>query len=244
MADRHVWSIELTGHHFDLEDLPRWLADGRTQVQLQRDKWVLVSDLFEPHIDAGEVRRTGEELLGLINGLGRVLSSDFRPIGLGIVRQQRPDGSGMYAYLTGVAEGRSKASGILVALDGIVQPDPRVGAMSRSLEHALRSAETQRVLTLLGRPELTWSDLYRALEVILANGDGPLAPAGVSKKQVRLFKQTANSFSSLGLEARHAHDKGTPPPEPMTLEQARDLLSRLTLSWLHLAATDVPEGAA
>ena len=51
------------------------------------------------------------------------------------------------------------------------------------------------------------------------------------KSEVKLFKQTANSFRALGAEARHGTTSQPPPSKPMSLNQARDLIRQLLHDW-------------
>ena len=59
----------------------------------------------------------------------------------------------------------------------------------------------------------------------------------ISQRDAVLFNRTANSFSVLGIDARHGTDVGQPPADPMPLSKARALVVGLVDSWLqHLGA--------
>ena len=84
MDNRQIasWIVPLVGHQFDLEDLPFWLAGQAVHVAPRDNTFVLVipsavvGDNHEP------VRVFAEGQLALINGIGRLMSSTYRPISL------------------------------------------------------------------------------------------------------------------------------------------------------------------
>lgn len=244
MAENHKWSVELRGERFDLEDLPRWTSGGKVRVISRGGSWFLVSPMLEELQDAGEVRLRAEELLSLVNGMGRVVQSNFRPVSLGNVHRRDSDGRGAIIALVGAAEGRSKALVTLV-IRGAAQLDPQIGLMNGGIDAALESEETQRLLLFLGQPDLTWNDLYRAYEVLKPLGiDHLLKRSGVKKDEKKRFSHTANSFSALGLAARHGVKDEDPPPVPMTFREARSLIIRLAKAWLDERLEGGAEGSA
>ena len=128
------WVIPLAGDHFDLEDLPLWLAGQGVHVAERDGAFELVipvatiGDNYEP------VRAFAEEQLDLINGVGRLLGQGFRPLSLadklfGI------DAAGTVVHTVlavGTAEMRVKAGSVRVVVGGKVQPDPREAAVCPS----------------------------------------------------------------------------------------------------------------
>lgn len=235
METSTTWSVDLTGHAFDLEDLPVFLSGGPVRVVRGERGWQLVSEEFERFEDPAEVRRAAQDWVRLINGLGRLLDASFRPIGTGNAFRRSADGKpGLLAYIVGTAEGRGKATATLVVKGGVPQPDPRVGRMARLLQASSTSDEAQRILYFLGRQELTWSDLYRAYEVVKRVGAGSaLTAAGVSKAAIKRFQRTANSYAAIGIDSRHGVDRNTPPSTPMSFSEAREIIAQVLTAWLH-----------
>jgi hypothetical protein len=78
---------------------------------------------------------------------------------------------------------------------------------------------------------VSWWELYKALEVV-QNNVGEIPRAWASKAKVRLFERTANHQLAAGLDARHATSKKDPPPKPMPLDDARQLIRRVVSAWL------------
>jgi hypothetical protein len=56
--------------------------------------------------------------------------------------------------------------------------------------------------------------------------------AGVSDKERKLFKQTADHQDASGADSRNARNKQQPPKIPMSIHQARAMISKLVTAWL------------
>ncbi len=83
---------------------------------------------------------------------------------------------------------------------------------------------------------MTWHDLYAALEVILQDDRtgqraGVIRWAGASDARLRLFRQTANSYSAIGTAARHGPGFEA-PTRPMEMSEARPLIREIARKWL------------
>lgn len=112
--------------------------------------------------------------------------------------------------------------------DGTVEvflpADPVVEATLKA-DH---SEAVERVLRLRNAPGLQWTDLYRILEAIREDGGAISA----SKAELTRFEHTANSRRAAGDLARHGHERTDPPPNPMTLREAREFIDRIIRNWL------------
>jgi hypothetical protein len=239
------WIVPLVGHHFDLEDLPLWLAGQDVHVATRNNTSVLVipsaivGDNYEP------VRAVAESQLELINGVGRLLSSAFRPISLAdIVFGVDSAGSPLYTVVTvNPAEERDKAGSVRAVVGGKVQPDPREAAASPLIRAASLSPRARDALRIVGRPTLTWSELYLLFELVQADVGGQMLDLGwISRTDANLFTHTANSHSTLRSDGRHGKERGDPPAHPMQHGVAVTLVRGLVLAWLrHVGAPDDAE---
>lgn len=228
-----AWVLPLSGHHFDLEDLPEWFAGEEVRVEPWRGSYALVI----PTAVAGEyyadVRPIAEEQLELINGVAPVLSRTFRPVSL------RNDLYGVDKEWTvlhtvvaiGTAETREKA-GQIRALGGTPQPKPEPAAAP--LLRAARSVlQAHDALVLMGRPSLTWSELYLLFEFVQGDvGSGMYDRRWISRAAAELFTRTANSYTVLRSAGRHGKDRGDPPPQAMGRDEALALIRSLVSAWL------------
>jgi hypothetical protein len=91
------------------------------------------------------------------------------------------------------------------------------------------------VLQILGQPEPpNFAELYKIDEIIKSEGrlTAMMRSAGVSDEERRLFKQTADHQDASGADSRHARNKQQPPEKPMSIHQARAMISKLVTTWL------------
>ncbi len=230
------WAVPLVGHEFDLEDLPLWLAGQDAYVAKRDGAFVLVipssviGDNYEP------VRAFAKERLELINGAGRLLNSSFRPLSLAD-KLFGVDAAGTVLHTVvavNPAEERDKAGSVRAVVGGKVQPDPREGAASPLLRAASLSPRARDALAIVGRPNLTWSELYLLFELVQADVGGQMLELGwISRDDANLFTHTANSYSTLRGDGRHGKDKGRPPAHPMAHGVATTVVCGLLLAWLH-----------
>lgn len=241
------WIVPLVGHQFDLEDLPLWLAGQDVHVATRDNMFILVipsavvGENYEP------IRAFAEGQLELINGIGRLLSSTFRPLSLAD-RLFGVDSAGAVLHtVLGVnpAEERDKARSVRAVGGGKVQPDPREAAASPLVRAASLAPRARDALSIVGRPTLTWSELYLLFELVQADVGGQMFDLGwISRNDANLFTRTANSYSTLRSDGRHGKDRGDPPAHPMQHGIAVTLVCGLVLAWLrHVGAPNDPHKA-
>jgi hypothetical protein len=228
------WLVPLLGHEFELSDLPTWMQGGAFEVQKRETDYVLTSPRFDELTDAAEVRRIAEEVLSFINALGRLKWSEFQPVRLSDVEYEGPNGErSIFVALAGKASGRSKFTATVRRADGTVVPEVAPGEFNDWIAVASSDHLVERALTFLDGHTVTWSDLYRALEVVKADAGGNISRMGwASSTALDHFKHTANSYSVLGVLARHGRDRGGPPADPMSFGEARQLVFRTVRAWI------------
>lgn len=236
-----TWRVELDGHEFDLEELDKWLAGSGFDILREGDRYLLRSASFEFLPDPDAVTNSAEELLEVVNGVGRLLWQDFEPVSVGVVRYTRSDGSEkVFVQANEVAGARDKARVEVISSDGVTKPDPGLGAVTRLIPLVSREEPVQRALRLLSRTVLRWTDLYRAWEVVREDvGDVRFEQGWISKNQERRFRRTANSYRAIGLQARHGDTKFEPPANPLDLLEAKGLILGLVRSWVRSKAQEL-----
>jgi hypothetical protein len=236
------WAVPLAGHQFDLEDLPLWLANEPISVAKRDDTFELRIPADVVGTDYKAVRPFAEEHIQFINGIGRLLSPGFRPVTLtdrlfGLDADERVIHTVLAVQ---PAEARMKGGVMRAWIGDRLFPDPREAAAALFLRAAARSARARAALILLGRAELSWAELYLLFELVEASeGDSIYSRGWVSKRQTSLFTQTANSYSVLGLEGRHAKDRGSPPASPMARSDAESMVRSLAGHWFEFLAAQV-----
>ena len=234
------WSIGLTGHQFDLEELPKWLDGGDFQVIEEDGEFLIRSSRFDALSDAEEVRRAAEEVVELLNGLGRLLWPEFTPVAVGAVYTTAEDGrKNVHVFMSDTVAFRGKLKVTVIKRDGSLEQPQDLGRLNSWLDVAETDEFVQRALAYLNRERITWNDLYRALEVVESDVGGRVSKAGwASKAELERFNRTANSYSVLGRAARHGRDRGEPPPNPMKFEEAGHLVRRVVHLWIQEKVDD------
>lgn len=90
-----------------------------------------------------------------------------------------------------------------------------------------------RALRVFAQGSVRWGDLYHAFEIVQASVGGRMFDDGwIGRREANLFTWTANSPAVVGEQARHGHQRNEPPPNPMTEEEARQLVRDLVGRWL------------
>ena len=87
-----------------------------------------------------------------------------------------------------------------------------------------------RVIKLLNH-ELTPTTLGNIVETIQSDLGGGIHDF-ISKKQLSRFNQSINHPNVFGPQARHGVSNESPPPKPMSLSEARQLVRELAEIWL------------
>lgn len=227
-----TWVIPLEGHHFDLEDLPRWLKGREVTVEKFRDGYALIVPASVIGSSYEPVLAFAENQLQLINGAGRLLNGSFRPVSVkdkvfgmdsaGVVMQT--------VLAMGTAEIRAKA-GVVGVADSRQQVEGMAGPLLRA---AFQIPRAHDALVIAGRRDVTWAELYLLFELVESEVGGEMFQRGwISEPDADLFTHTANSYSTLRTSGRHGKDRGQPPKVPMMYTTAASLVQGLVRSWLN-----------
>lgn len=215
----------LTGHVFDLQDLADLLPSGDVRVIRSGDEFYLTAtELDNPPLGA-VIPDVAGKVLARINGLARARIPDFGPVRL----------SGRYS-------GDGTAFGYLFSSEPAVRMEGRgrlrvggVAAGTSYLELAARNRDVAEALEIMGRPERpNFAQLYRVYEIIEHAGAlrAAMQSAAVPETSRTLFTRTANHPAASGADARHARSRQAPPRNPMTIEEARTMISQLLAAWM------------
>lgn len=231
------WFVGICGDKCDLEDLAESLNSSELCITKDRENFVLKSTEFEILDDESEVEHKARELLSLINGAATLLLDMPKPLTMGGVVRVKDDGRReIFVSASSSVTVRSRVSLSLVQTNGSVK---EVGKANPWILSWVRIGRNDRsvfdVLRRFGEGTLTWGDLYRILEIILADVGGldSIAKKGwATKKAIRLFRHTACSPTAIGDEARHGTQKTKPPREPIPFSEAKALIKTIIHNWL------------
>jgi hypothetical protein len=120
--------------------------------------------------------------------------------------------------------------------------NPLGSFLAQSIFMARYDDATRLLLSFLGMNGVTWISLYGAKDLLPDYGwtDKQIAAKGLaSKKVLQLFDHTANTPQVLGPIGRHGRSKNAPPPKPMTLDEAKNLLLPIFKAFLENRAVEI-----
>lgn len=147
------------------------------------------------------VRSIAEQHVQYINGIGRLLNPDFRPIAVtDRLFGLSADGAVVHTVVAlDSGEFRMKGGGMGVKIGDRVLSDSQEAAGAPFLKAASRSRRARDALILIGRDHPSWSELYLPFELVEAEVGGRMYTMGwAPEPQAVLFTRTANSYSTLG----------------------------------------------
>ena len=232
------WAVVLRGDDHDLGRLAEHFTGG-IRIARGPDDWELTADRFEETGDRMVVYEAAVELVDRLRGLMVAkLVSDPR-LEMGPVIELLPDGSRrphVFARAEmATARVRVYAAGVVTNPDGTVPEPPPIPSWEPIIELAVRDDAMRLALDLLAVPP-TWSRLYAALDLVVQDQRTDRR-AGVERRgavmpEVERFTRTANSVWAIGVDARHGRLDWIRPPDPMSLEEAADLIGRIVEAWI------------
>ena len=124
------------------------------------------------------------------------------------------------------AEARKKR-----AEEAAAQETEQRNALVALLGAALENPTVLKVMELLNIEEPSLTDLGNIVELVQDACHGDVRRFA-SKAEITRFKRSINHPEVFGLTARHAVSSESPPPDPMTYDQARLFARRVGESWL------------
>lgn len=229
------WQVSLSGHTFDLEALERRFSDGAANVVRIGDSYVLKSTEFAELRDSTAVTERADQILRDINGLMRVMLSDYHSVSLGGTERVNSDGTrNVFISISDVVNVRGRVSLTVTRSDG-TEVESNVVHADHLLSVCSNNPSLNRAISLISNGDYSWVNLYRVYEVIEkhAGGEERLVAFGwTSKSMIRRFRHTANHPDAIGDDARHGATSSQPPSNPLPHNEAVALIRSLLRNWL------------
>lgn len=228
---RKTWGVRLTGQEVDL-------ADWADHLKQPFDPWVDKSDDdtmlrwagFDALETASEVYDAAGFIVDQLNG-AMAAAHNTRRVDYAVVIEFRPDGRRVATSVVAAPhfEGRSRVfvHDVKLGPDGqeLPPPPPQPSVIQRWLSQAANDESLAHALAHNARS--TWYETYKTIECLEDRAGGERALRALNwlpAKELEGLKRTANSF-------RHrTAGKHSPPPDPVTLKQAREMLRQLIRS--------------
>ena len=232
------WMVQLIGDSSDLSALAESLNAADVNISHDGQSYIMMSAAFSSDLSADGVRKKAQDIVDVLNGAIRLVLDSTEAIRLGAVYRIRDDGSREISVFPepNVIHLRAVAGTVQIThVDGTVQVFHPAAPVKEWLAIAAQSKAVAKVLRLVAGGPFDWVNLYKAFEIVEADVGGvdAVASAGwATKSSIRLFKHTANSPGAIGLESRHGKEANDPPPRPMTISEARSLVTSLIHAWL------------
>ncbi len=223
------WLAALSGDPTDLRTLAE-ISGADWGLTEEAGVFYLRSRSFSGRTNSEEVMNRAVALIQAINGALKVYRGDFQPVEVDHIVEVSDDGTRRRHLWNAITlEGRVA---IKVAAGEPPEPIPVPLWAGIALEDP-KGAKALRLFTITP----SWINLYNILEVIQEDVKNPVAKLGwASASEVSRFTATANNARVLGDEARHGHERFDPPPNPMTLPEAREFIRGLLERWLRSKA--------
>ena len=224
------WKVRLTGDVKGLKILAESFTDD-PEIFKEEDDFYLWCSQFEDLKDASEVRDTAREIVQTIRNIGLRDSLRTDDLQASHVRKMRDDGTErVFASLEAETVSVETRSMRINRTDEegnekVQRPADRTYELTRI---ASEDEKIRELAGLLDNGE-DWVNLYRIYEFIQAN---IVEKDWWSSTEKDRFKRTANSREAIGDEARHADQTGGNPIDPMTHEEAKQLIRNLVIEWI------------
>jgi hypothetical protein len=232
------WEVQVSGDSGDLRMLSDSLRGGEVQLVESAEGCVLCASEFESLDSAGLVRDCAIEIVTVLSGSARLALGARKSIGVGAVYRVRADGKRditVFLKPAVIRLGTLPMTLQVTGANGTTQVKKPADPVSRWLTLARKDPAVTKALRLRDAGELSWVDLCRLYEVIEGDVGRRMHDLGwATRNELERFTRTANSVGAVGDQARHGKDRSPPPPQPMSLSHARELIDRLLRSWLAL----------
>lgn len=232
---RTAWAFELKGDPCDLADLAYFSSTNAVRVKKRGEVYELVMPSHTVDSEYSNIKRSAETLVDWLNGLGKLYSDTFEGVVLVGPLFSLDEAGERRDTVIFPETGRFRLRGMraTILVNGKEAPDPEKDAAARALKSASEKTAIGDALTLVGRPNPTWSELYVIYELVESASKGQQVKAGwVSKAELDSFKRTANSYTALGVSGRHGAATHPAPAKPMPYEEAIEVVRRMVKGWL------------
>lgn len=222
------WLIELKGDRLDVEEFPKWFPRGDIYAIEEGGNVYLVGSALDGMKEPDAVLAKVQEALDEFSAVISLLWNGFTKPQIGQVLLEDSSGKrSAYLFMTGIAAGRSKASGVLVDA-GAMAAAPKTTQAQDMLAAAKESPHLYEAIKVWADPIRTWGRLYRVMEEIKKHCGQPINKVGLcTEGELKRFTQTANTAEAAGLDARHASKSFDLPKDPMSLDEAESFISSL-----------------
>lgn len=226
------WQVDLIGNKDDLEDLSSIFSSSDPRIIRNGDGYLLESSLFTHCLDDKSVKEETDKLLTAINAIKVLKLHSSKPITRGAIFADNINGIHTVFLETTV----TAVASIRIEVIAFNPDGTRFSGTPDNHEKSWVSLRTnnrvQRVFEIVTHNYNSFIELYKIIEIIREDEFTPVLRSGKFYEEINQFKETAESYDAIGKDARHAHSKFKKPTNPMTLDQAKELVKKILYLWL------------
>jgi hypothetical protein len=238
---RQRWWIEVEfTSNVDLIILEKAVMGSEIRLIELKECFYVEDPRIPDSVNFGEAFRLAERLIPQLNGAVQVLCPPFQKARLVALIELLEDGTGR-----GITEADVTVHGTLdFPVIGTFIDGPRA-PINSVLPLWKGDSNIEEALHYLGADGNVWSNLYKASEIVedSIGGDSRLLfeNGWCSRSEWRRFRRTANHQEAIGHFSRHARERSEPPPDPMTVNEAKAFVIELVRAWVGAQQTRFPE---
>ena len=228
------WQVALNGNAEDLEDLCGIFGSPDLCIIREETTYFLESSSFDRCPNLPSLKLEADKLLASINAAKTLVLSVSEPIRRGPIH--RIDENGIkHPYIEKSLTGKYDILARIpnISAYGTTEELPMNQSMPKWIPLIDSNEKVRRVFDLINQDFNSYIGIYKIIEVIKEDNFPPVMRKGEFYNEIKRFKQTAECDRSIGKEARHAHSKFKEPENPMTINQARDMISEILQMWLN-----------
>jgi hypothetical protein len=219
------WFVELRANERDIHFLKNSLDSSAVSVFQEEDSVFLRAPNMLSGMSYTEARDIAVGLLEKLNGAAKVLMPSYEGVVFNAIGSKDEHGQITKHYFLHV-----ESSHFFLHVTG--KNDP---TLSELINVAMTVPVAAKALLLYGSLAHNWKNLYLVMEVIeddLGGESGVLKSYPELVERWKLCKRTANSYSAVGREARHATGFES-PKAAMHIADAQQLVRQILFRWLN-----------
>ncbi len=228
------WQVNLIGNPEDLDDLSKIFGSPGLCIIREEDMYFLESTSFDRCFNTTALKFEADKLLASINATKTIVRSVSESIRRGPIHEIDENGS-RHVYtektLTGIYSIQTRIPS--TSASGTTEELPMNLSMSKWIPLIDSNEKVQRVFDLVNHDFDSFMGIYKIIEVVQEDNYPPVMRKGEFYHEIDRFKQTAECYCSIGKDARHAHSKFKEPKNPMSIGQAKNMISKILQMWLN-----------
>jgi hypothetical protein len=239
---RQRWWVHIEcNSDIDLYIFEKALSGSEIRLVELEDEFYVEDPRIPDAANMGEATRLAETIVAQLNGSTRVLCQQFNGARIESLVEllENGTGRGIVSYAMAVP-GESDFPSIAAFLNGEAVPINIILPMLKS------DRDVQEALFYLGDESNVWGNLYKATEIVedrVGDARALFQSGWCSRGEWERFRRSANHQEAIGRFSRHARSQAAPPPDPMTVTEARIVVSKLIGNWIRsLAARRAASG--